>query len=442
LILLVVCAVPAFATANAYADVPYFHDSAGRIVIYHGINVSNYAKTVPDHLSWHTKEDFARLRDWGFNLVRYLVFWEAIEPVEGQYDEAYLDATAERIRWMKELGIDVLLDLHQDLYCAKYTGNGLPVWTADDDGIPFRARSPWNLNYVEPAVVAAYTNLWQSAPLKAKYVAMLEHLMRRVEGLPNVAGIDVMNEPFPAWDFRFEREVLSPLYQDMLDMRARNGFKTPLFFEPEMFTSAGLSTGLKFAPPPDCGYAPHYYDPLCHEGVPYTCVAKFWMKVTVWQRLQDARRLGMPILFGEFGVDSSKEGHLDLLGDFLDLADAHRMSWAYYSYDKASHETFSITDDDGNEKPQLTRLVCVYAQRIAGERPEFQFGKTSFGLAYDSIDTPAPTIVFVPAHCQDVQVEFNGHAVPFEPGMRYLELVNEGKTGTRQTLQLQWEIGR
>ncbi|MCX5757758.1 MAG: cellulase family glycosylhydrolase, partial [Candidatus Hydrogenedentes bacterium] len=168
----------------------YLRDKDNRIVLYHGINVSNYAKTAPDFLSWHTKDDYARLREWGFNCVRYLVFWEAVEPKEGVYDEAYIDATIERIRWMEELGIDVMLDFHQDLYARKFTGNGFPNWAVQDDGIPFHPRSRWNLNYFEKAVIRSYTNFWASRALQAKYIAMLEHFVRRLDVLPNLAGVD------------------------------------------------------------------------------------------------------------------------------------------------------------------------------------------------------------------------------------------------------------
>ena len=98
---------------------PHLLDEDGRIVLYHGVNVSNYSKYAPDFLPWHTREDFAQLQDWGFNLARYLVFWEAIEPEDGCFDEAYLAATLERIGWLGELGIDALVDLHQDLYARR-----------------------------------------------------------------------------------------------------------------------------------------------------------------------------------------------------------------------------------------------------------------------------------------------------------------------------------
>jgi len=35
-------------------------------------------------------EDIQNLVDWGFNLVRLGVMWEAVERTEGVYDDAYL----------------------------------------------------------------------------------------------------------------------------------------------------------------------------------------------------------------------------------------------------------------------------------------------------------------------------------------------------------------
>jgi endoglycosylceramidase len=428
--------------AGGCAPVPvrnYIRDEHSRIVLYHGVNVCNYSKTAPDFLPWHTREDFARLRDWGFNLVRYEVFWEAMEPTEGQWNEAYLDATIERIRWLAEFGIDVVIDVHQDLFARKFGGNGFPAWAIEDSGIPFHRREPWNLNYLEPAVLASYTHFWRNNHLKAKYVAMLEHLLQRVDGEPNVVGVDVMNEPFPGLTFEFESTVLSPFYQDVLDMWTRNHFRSRLFFEPMMFTSAGIQTTLTFAPDTRCVYVPHYYDPLCHEGAPYTFRARLWMCLAMAQRVTEARQFGTPLLIGEFGIAPNVNGYQGFLSDFLDLADGCHVGWTYYSYDKSNEESFGILDEMGRENENLRRLVRVYPQRIAGNNPGFHYRDGYFSLSYDMIDTPAPTVVFVPRHLSGVQVFVNDRQIEFDPQTGCLQVRNESGPGKRQTITIHWD---
>lgn len=417
----------------------HFRDADNRIVIYHGVNVCNYSKYAADFLPWQTKDDFARLREWGFNLVRYLVFWEAIEPEEGVYDDAYIEATVQRIRWLEELGIDVLIDFHQDLYCRKYGGNGFPVWTANDEGIPFTPRTPWNLNYLEPAVIACYRNFWNNDALKAKYVAAIRYMLECVDALPNVIGVDVMNEPFPDSILGFESGNLSRLYEDVLAMRNEAGFKARVFFEPFIFNSAGLRTGLTFRPDANCASAPHYYDPLCHEGFPYDLRAEVWLERVLRMRVKEANRFETPLLFGEFGVSPEVDNYLDYLSDWVSLTDRYQASWTYYSFDKASDEGFGIIDEEGNERAHLTRLVHVYPQRIAGEDPEFEYGTNEFNLSYDPIGTSEPTVIFIPRWIREVQAWVNDVEFPVTPGKQYLSVSNEDTAGNRMRVRLTWE---
>ncbi len=417
----------------------HLRDKDNRIVLYHGVNISNQAKSAPDFLSWHTKADYALLRQWGFNCVRYLVFWEAVEPKEGVYDEAYINATLERIRWMEELGIDVILDFHQDLYARKFTGNGFPEWTVHDDGIPFHPQSRWNLNYFEKAVIRSYENFWGSRTLRGQYVAMLEHVVRRMEGLPNVAGVDIMNEPFPEPRLTFESTTLSSFYDEIQAMWRRNNFKTRLCFEPMIYNSGGLPTCLTFKPDDNCVFAPHYYDPFCHEGVGYSRFSKLWMQMWVRQRVRDAQAFGTPMLYGEFGIAASTPGYLAYLSDFLNLLDRYQASWTYYSYDKSGDESFGIVDDLGRDKMNLYVLVRVYPQRIAGDDPVFQQGERRFDLTYRANAATAPTMVFVPPRLGGVKAVFNNHDVSLDPVSHLVSVKNEGGEGARQTLHIEWQ---
>jgi len=116
-----------------------FRDRANREVTFRGINVAGEAKfpKVPDQPSHiyenffdgdnvsfvgrpFSKEDahthFARLKQWGYNTIRYIFTWEAIEHAgPGKYDEEWIDHTIETLRMAKEYGFYVFMDPHQDV---------------------------------------------------------------------------------------------------------------------------------------------------------------------------------------------------------------------------------------------------------------------------------------------------------------------------------------
>ena len=70
----------------------FMRDSDDRVVILHGLNIMSSSKGDPERLPVLTEQDVERYAQlWGFNAVRYLIFWDAIEPSRGEYDAEYLD---------------------------------------------------------------------------------------------------------------------------------------------------------------------------------------------------------------------------------------------------------------------------------------------------------------------------------------------------------------
>lgn len=423
----------------------YIHDTEGRIVIYHGVNVSNFAKhSGPPSgyfdrgkadVSWHTKEDFARMNEWGFNLVRYMVFWEAIEPERGQFDEDYLARTVERLQWLRELGIDAIVDIHQDLYAQKFAGNGFPGWAIRDSGHEFERQHPWDKNYLQPAVFHSYNNFWRNDTLKTRYLAMLHKVFSCVDTLPNVAGIDVMNEPFPDLSMQFERETLSSLYHDIRKMVETAGFRTRMYFEPVIYTSAGIPSSLTFEPDTHCVYYPHYYDPLCDKGKPYRKRNHRRMELAVAIKVNEAQKFGVPVLYGEFGVDPKVGNYLTYIEDLLNECDRYGVGWTYYSYDKIAHCGFGIIDNERNEMPNMDKLVRVYPQRIAGRNPRFGIKQKRFTLTYENSGITAPTLVFIPDRLNGVAVSANGK--PVEHSGRIFEYRND--SAPKQEIVVTWQ---
>jgi len=112
-------------------DRTYLRDGHDRYVFFHGVNASCSTK-VPVKIDPATgmpvyvgrpfplataRQEFARLRDMGFDSIRLLVMWEAIEPrARGTYDTAYLEYIREIVKIAGDHGLYVLMDMHQDIF--------------------------------------------------------------------------------------------------------------------------------------------------------------------------------------------------------------------------------------------------------------------------------------------------------------------------------------
>lgn len=74
---------------------------------------------------------FQRIKSWGYNTIRYLITWEAIEHEgPGKYDEDFLDYTIKMLRILHKVGgLYVFLEFHQDVWSRFSGGSGAPIWT-------------------------------------------------------------------------------------------------------------------------------------------------------------------------------------------------------------------------------------------------------------------------------------------------------------------------
>jgi hypothetical protein len=115
-----------------HTDRSYLRDDHGRYAFFHGVNVSGSTKVAgfkdvggkqvatflakPFPLS-KAHEEMAKLRALGFDSIRLLLAWEAIQPDgPGSFDTEYLAYIREIVRIAGEHGLYVLLDMHQDMF--------------------------------------------------------------------------------------------------------------------------------------------------------------------------------------------------------------------------------------------------------------------------------------------------------------------------------------
>jgi endoglycosylceramidase len=385
--------------ASCQRPAPALTDEQGRTLLLHGVNLSDYAKRAEGRTSWHTFEDYARLRGWGLHAVRLLVFWDALQPEPGQIDEAYLDRVQERVGWARQLGLLVILDLHQDIYSTKYTGDGAPHWACLDEGESFEPVDPWWMRNLQPAVRTAWNNFWETDALQDHYAEAFARLASRFVGEAAVLGYDLMNEPFGFYPpAEFEVEHLRRFYEKLGRRLVQVDPDKLIFYEPLAPLNPGLPSqvgGLDGLP---AAYFPHFYHVKVHEGLPYDGNDSP-MRWAVDMRQREAAQWQRPLLFGEIGVIAGVDGAEQYMRDLVDLLDRRRLGWFYWSYDRGSASGFNLLDPEGNEYPVLDVLIRTHPLRTAGELIRFGTDPTSGAfemLFLQSEGVSGPSEIVVP----------------------------------------------
>ena len=180
-----------------------FVDQSGRQVILHGINVGGLDKHGEE---WNQpKDNFPLLHQWGFNCIRMQIHWSEIEPECGKYDETFLKGLDQRITIAASHGLYIFLDMHQDLWGPKSSGDGAPIWATLDEGQPHVTPGPlWSDAYMtSPMVRTAFDNFWKntSGPdgvgIQDRFALAWQHVAKRYAKCPSVIGYEILNEPSP-----------------------------------------------------------------------------------------------------------------------------------------------------------------------------------------------------------------------------------------------------
>lgn len=246
-------------------DGPRFVDAQGRHAILRGVNLGGDTKIPLSHAGPNPPRDFSdhrdvsfvgrpfpldeadehlgRIRGWGFNVLRLLTTWEAVEHAgPGQYDQDYLDYLTAVCAKANEHGLAVFIDFHQDVWSRMSGGDGAPGWVFEAVGLNLAAfdaadavhvmqqrydyasperrqedRYPmmsWPRNYQMPVNGIMWTAFFAGATLtpdwrvgernvqdflQETYLGAVRAVAERIRHLPNVLGFDSLNEPGLGW---------------------------------------------------------------------------------------------------------------------------------------------------------------------------------------------------------------------------------------------------
>ncbi|GMM28616.1 hydrolase [Martiniozyma asiatica (nom. inval.)] len=245
----------------------FIQKGTNRLFKAHGINVGSNSKLPakpiqktyyhPDKCGFYTEADYVsfvgrpfplneaqehivRLKKCGYNTIRFLFTWEAIEHEgPGIYDVEYAEYVVELLKIIDEIGgIYVFLNPHQDVWSRFTGGSGAPIWTLyaagldptkfkdtlaaklhnDSDDPANFTKMVWATNYYRLASLVMFTMFYSGSEFlpKAKIDGvnienyLQEHFINSVTFLigfiknkiPNIfqtclLGVESLNEPSP-----------------------------------------------------------------------------------------------------------------------------------------------------------------------------------------------------------------------------------------------------
>jgi len=266
----------------------WFKDKYGRYIIFRRINVAQRTKLPPylpllrlgvktassEDLQEEIRErqkDLSHLKDLGFNVVRLLVTWKAIEPSLNQEPkllpdgERYLQLVKQIIdHFYYKLGIYIIIDFHQDIAHEDFGGDGFPDWTIKKDIYyflykiysyflePEQVKKLWFLRYFTNKLVKrTLEDFWENRLIiNRKRIPVRTHFEKSVlqtvtffchsnndRRHPGILGYELFNEPYQInfiTNKEFETKHLSRLYSNIIGKMRIIDSKSFIFIEPRV----------------------------------------------------------------------------------------------------------------------------------------------------------------------------------------------------------------
>ncbi|MFZ1589355.1 MAG: cellulase family glycosylhydrolase [Candidatus Microthrix parvicella] len=384
----------------------YIADSQGRALQLRGVNIKT-----GDPADGARDEVLDAIAARGFNLLRLSVFWEQVEPEQGEYDQAYLDDIDAVITSAEQRGIWVVVSFHQDTFGSAFGGHGIPPWATKDDGLPFEDTGSFLTNYLQPGVQAAWENLYEDPDIRAAQAATWTHVAAEYSDHPNVIGYDLLNEPFgkirEGEDLftaakRVESVQLTAMYQRLTDAIRTADEQGWMFIEAPNLASLGIATSLGRVNDERVVFFPHMYNTDIEleiyngSGDPSGYSPAFFENwANAITTYTDSYKV--PMMVGEWGVPTPYPGIDRYIAQVLETMEATTSGWAQFN--GCFGEGYCTFGPDGEDRVQIDQIVQPYAQAIAGlpDNHHYDPATRTLRITYADGDATGATEIAVPA---------------------------------------------
>lgn len=352
-----------------------FLNDKNEIVKLSGINMVCKDRKL-NHIGEYTSKDFEYLRSLGMNVIRLGIFWESVEPKPGVYDDEYLKRLEAIIELAAKEEIYVYLDMHQDLYGAKFE-DGAPDWAVLDEGAEHIRTDLWSESYLlSPAVQLSFDNFWSNCKasdgigIMDHFINAWVHVASYFSSNKYVIGYDLFNEPFPGSvateilpiigevmakleggvateedlfktigsieviSGKFEEEKLNPFYERIVPKVRTADPDSLIFLETNYFSNAAVPTHVR--PVSLDGkvlanqvFAPHGYD-IFVDTDKYEETDNSRVDLIFATHAEIAKALDLPMLVGEWGcyphankVQVEQASHIKALFESFGASDTY-----------------------------------------------------------------------------------------------------------------------
>ncbi|MEY2567391.1 MAG: endoglycosylceramidase [Actinomycetota bacterium] len=358
-------------------------DEGGRAVLLRGVNVNQLGDyfqsnpAVPSTLPF-SRGDLEQIAALGLNSVRLIVHWSLLEPQPGVRDTAYLDRVRQAVQWAHELGLYVVLDMHQDAW-GKYIASardescqaplshnpgwdGAPEWATLTDGL---SRCRLSLREASPAAAQAWTSFWVDRDgIQQHLVDTWAWLAGAFKRDATVVGYDLLNEPNPGWTIgATDVTLLGEYHRRALEgIRAaeQGGLTKIVFFEPAATWSA-VSAGVPrpFTTDTQIVFGPHIYTGSITADKAVTGQETVPLRFGFEQAQREATVYGTTFWVGEWGPFSDAAGDGDYATRFAALEDEFQVGSAFWQWKQACGDPHGVSYPEGSVPSASGNLVRV-----------------------------------------------------------------------------------